>query len=94
MFVSIHSRAQSMSFLGHVVLKGSSRYRKFLTSVHACVEVTNITGHAHSRPQSPSFHGHVVGYKLSPVALGTSMAHAHNGFLTLAAPLGKKNVTS
>ena len=42
--------------------------RKFLTSSHACAEVTNITAHAHngflsltahSRPQSPSFVGHV-----------------------------------
>ena len=61
-----HSRPQSPSFLGHLVLKRwaleavVTECPKFRTSGHECTEVTNIT------------------------------AHAHWGFFSLTAPLGKK----
>ena len=58
----------------------------------------------HSRPQSPSFLGHVVRKRGALGAAVTDFltsgcacaevtnitAHAHNGFLSLTAPLGKK----
>ena len=44
-----HSRPQSPTFLGHVVLKPLPGVPIFRTSGHACAEVTNITAHAHSR---------------------------------------------
>ena len=43
-----HSRPQSPTFLGHVVLKPLPGVPIFRTSGHACAEVTNITAHAHS----------------------------------------------
>ena len=61
-----HSRPQSPSFLGHLVLKRwaveavVTECSKFRTCGHECTEVTNIT------------------------------AHAHWGFFSLTAPLGKK----
>ena len=65
---------------------------------HACMCLP------HSRPQSPSFLGHVVGKRGALGAAVTDFltsgcacaevtnitAHAHNGFLSLTAPLGKK----
>ena len=57
-----HSRPQSPTFLGYVVLKPLPGVPIFRTSGHARAEVTNIT------------------------------AHAHNGVLSLTAPLGRKKV--
>ena len=64
--------------------------------------VKNHRSTVHSRPQSPSFLGHVVrkrGALEAAVTILTSgcacakvtniTAHAHNGFLSLTAPLGK-----